>query len=84
MNKKDLLKVLGITLFLFAILFFVANKTSFGSMTQASISFLNINETIPDANFFQWEIESSQDFMLSVWIEDIHGNNITMPLKNKS
>ncbi|MEW5804489.1 MAG: hypothetical protein AB1847_20540 [bacterium] len=80
-NKEAFLKVLGIILFLFTSLFFVANQTLAWYMPM--IEFPLINKSANDAKYMQWKIKAQRAYNIEVHMEDDEGNDFIIEFETK-
>ncbi len=75
MNRKSIIQILGISLAVFFVPFFI-NKAS-AMMPSACIG-LYINESISDASYLQWKIETTEHYSVNIWLEDGDGEIINI------
>lgn len=80
MGKISLLKVLGIVLFLFVSLFFMANRSW---AEKPWIEFDDIDESADDAQFIRWEIRAEKTYDVVVYMEDDDGNDFSIVFRTR-
>jgi hypothetical protein len=80
MKKIRFLKVLGIGLFLFVSLFFIANRSL---AEKPWIELDNIDESADDAQFIKWEIKAEKAYDVVVYMEDDDGNDFSIVFRTR-
>jgi len=80
MRKTRFLKVLGIGLFLFVSLFFIANRSL---AEKPWIEFDDIDESADDAQFIRWEIKAEKAYDVVVYMEDDDGHDFSIVFRTR-
>ena len=77
MKKVWFLKVLGISLFVFAALFFIAGQT----LADTYIEFDNIDKNATEAQKIYWEIKAWQSYKVVLYMDDDSGDDFTIEFR---
>ncbi len=80
MNRRFIIRTLGISLVILLAPFFI--KNALASYAASSIGF-DINESISDTNYMQFKIETAEHYSVSVRLEDGDGETIEIRFRSQ-